>query len=105
MKTIADSGVKPAVNTGTGTRTLVVPAAQRGIITNIHGSSVTGGAVTLNLGTVGGTLNLGSIPANNRIDILLADGVAVGDVDHDIILTVPGDCVCSLIGYFAAGLS
>jgi hypothetical protein len=105
MKTIANAGIGPAAKTGTGPQTLVVPAQQRGIITNIFGSSVTGGAITLNLGPTLGTLALGSIAANGRAEIRISEGVAQGDPDFDIILTVPADFVGGMLGFFASGTS
>jgi hypothetical protein len=105
MKTISLAGIGPAQKSGVGPQTLVVPAQQRGVITNVHGSSVTGGAVTLNLGTVGGTVSLGSIAANGRIDVALEESVAIGDPDFDIVLSAPADFIGSISGYLASGTS
>lgn len=103
MKPISGSGMGPTQKSGVGPQTLVIPPGQRGVITNVHGSSVTGGAVTLNLGTTGGTVSLGSILAGGRIDVMLAESVAVGDPDFDIVLSAPADFIGSLAGYIAGG--
>ena len=105
MKTIIGAGLAPIQKSGVGPQTLIVPPSQRGVVTNVHGSSVTGGAVTLNLGSVGGTVSLGSIAANGRIDVMLAESVAVGDPDFDIVLSAPADFIGSLSGYLASGTS
>jgi hypothetical protein len=61
--------------------------------------------VTLNLGPIGGTVSLGAIPANGRIDAELAESTAIGDPDFDIVLTAPADFSGSMLGYFASGTS
>jgi hypothetical protein len=93
----------PIAKAGTGPQTLVVPAQQRGIITDIHGSSVTGGAVTINLGP--GALQLGILPANGRIDASFCPGVLMGDPDFDIVLAAPADFNGGIFGYIASGTS
>lgn len=100
FKTTEDAQ-NPVAKAGTGPQTLVVPAGQRAIITDIHGSSVTGGAVTINLGA--GALQLGILPANGRIDANFAPGVLMGDPDFDVVLAAPADFNGGIYGYLASG--
>jgi hypothetical protein len=102
MKTMEDA-MGPAAKAGTGPQILVVPPQQRGVITDIHGSSVTGGALLLNLGP--GGLAIGILPPNGRIDASFAPGVLMGDPDFDIALTAPADFNGGIFGYFAPGTS
>jgi hypothetical protein len=99
----AEDAQGPAAKAGTGPQTLVVPAGQRGVITDIHGSSVTGGAVTINLGA--GALQLGILPANGRIDASFEPGVLMGDPDFDIVLAAPADFNGGIFGYITSGSS
>jgi hypothetical protein len=98
-----DDAQGPVAKTGTGPQTLVVPSGQRGVITDIHGSSVTGGAVTINLGQ--GALALGILPANGRIAANFEAGVLMGDPDFDIVLSAPADFNGGVFGYITSGSS
>src|SRR5262245_2302867 len=94
----------PTASAGTGPRALAVPAGQRAVITDVHGSSVTGGQVTINLGSPG-TLALGILPANGRIDASFEPGVLMGDPDFDIVLSAPADWNGGIFGYITSGSS
>lgn len=99
MRTLPEAAAAAFYVAGSaGDKTVVVPALQRAIVTSIHVSSVTGGALQLTLDT-GVNVSFGNIAANGRFDMETIGQALIGALGFDVILDGPADMLGFFQGY------